>query len=553
MFRVNATDIKKEGGLFWTAVKLFQEYDPLVTYTTQPMVIKFPHPDPKERKKKKKGATISFTGLDDQEGMKSIQGINISAIMFDEATQGGEEEFWWAITRLRTEAKMSPNIWLTCNPDESSYVLKQFVHWWLYPRGTFGDVITTDIFEEDLLRIQQRDFIYVNVYEGDELVKTYDTAGHITFCETIKFFGTAGSVSVNRKAVENGVRLFTTIPRLQEGQIAELSLRRKLSGEDFESEVFSREMTVEGQEDIGGRPDIEKNGRELYYLNVDGKVHLGETLDHLYEQLPDFKDHPTIVPETVRFIGATCKDNPTYLLKNPSYESNLQNQPRQKKEQLYFGNWYAKEEGAGYFRREWVEPILDSMPDENNISRRIRCFDTAMSVPTEANNDPDWTAGVLIAATKTGEYIIEDVQRFRKRAGECEEEIMQIIRDDIDMFGSGNYKAYLPQDPAGAGIAVRNHQARMFAAEGIPVRFIKVGSQKSKLKRFEPFAASAENGLIRVLKANWNDEYFYELEKFDGTRRCGHDDQVDATSDAFNTIATNKELPKLSANKLKCS
>lgn len=341
VFRVNATDIRKEGGLFWSAVKLFQEYDPLVTYTTQPMVIKFPHPDPKKRKAKQKGATISFTGLDDQEGMNAIQGINISAAMFDEATQGGEEAFWWLITRLRTEAKMIPNIWLTCNPDENSFVLKQFVHWWLYPRGTFADVIVADIFEEDLLKIKEKDFVYIDIYEGDKVVKTYDTAGHISFCDNIKFFGTAGSISVNRKAVEGGVRLFTTIPRLEENQKAVLSLRRKFQGEDFESEAFALDMVVEKQEDVGGRPDIEKNGKELYYLNVDGRVHLGETLDILYEKIPEFRDHPTITPETVRFIGATCKDNPTYLLKNPSYESTLQNQPRQKKEQLYFGKLIA--------------------------------------------------------------------------------------------------------------------------------------------------------------------------------------------------------------------
>ena len=42
VFRKNSTDLKKEGGLFWAAVKMFQAYNPEVTYTTQPMVIKFP-------------------------------------------------------------------------------------------------------------------------------------------------------------------------------------------------------------------------------------------------------------------------------------------------------------------------------------------------------------------------------------------------------------------------------------------------------------------------------------------------------------------------------
>lgn len=334
VFRKNGTDIKKEGGLFWAAVKMFQDYDPRVTYTTQPMVIKFP--DPKDPKKK--GATISFTGLDDQEGMNAIQGINISAAMIDEACQVGEEEFWWLLTRLRTEAKMSPNIWLTCNPSPDSFVLTQFVHWWLYPRDTIGSVVTTNILSKDLPNIEIGDQIFIRVYNSDGSVyKEYDTGGHVTFKENVKFFSVAGSVSVNRKVIEDGVKLFTTIPLVTEDQSVELVLKRYNSKTKELLDSYTSQMDLDGLEDVGGRPDIEKNGKTLYYLNVDNKVHLAESLDKLYELLPDYKDHPTIEPKTVKFVGATCKDNPTYLLKNPSYESALQNQPRLKREQLYYG------------------------------------------------------------------------------------------------------------------------------------------------------------------------------------------------------------------------
>lgn len=335
VFRQTSTDIKKEGGLFWTAVKMFQDYDPAVTYTTQPMVIKFPHPDPIKRKKKIKGATISFTGLDDQDGMNAIQGINISAAMVDEATQIGEEEFWWLLTRLRTEANMVPNIWLTCNPDDQSFILRQFVHWWLYPRGTIADVVSSNIYTKDLKHIKVGDRVFIEVHRNGEFVKEYDTSGHITLSENIKFFGVAGSLSVHRGFIEDGVRLFTSIPRLKEDETATLVFKRK------GSVVFKLDMEVYGQEDVGGRPDIEKVGKQLYYLNVNNKVHLAETLDEMYELLPEYKDHPIIKPDTVSFIGATCKDNPTYLLKNPSYESQLQNQPRLKREQLYYGRQIA--------------------------------------------------------------------------------------------------------------------------------------------------------------------------------------------------------------------
>ena len=129
MFRKNATDLKGSGALFDKAVKLFKQYDSMVTYTKQPMRINFPS-----------GASIFFTGLDGQSGMDSIQGIEITAAMVDEATHLTEEEVWWIISRLRTNAKgIEPNIWLTCNPDIDSFLFK-WVGWYLYPEGTLiGD------------------------------------------------------------------------------------------------------------------------------------------------------------------------------------------------------------------------------------------------------------------------------------------------------------------------------------------------------------------------------------------------------------------------------
>jgi phage terminase large subunit-like protein len=58
-----------------------------------------------------------------------------------------------------------------------------------------------------------------------------------------------------------------------------------------------------------------------------------------------------------------------------------------------------------------------------------------------------------------------------------------------------------------------------------------------------------------VLKADWNNAFFSELEGFDGKRSNSSkkDDQVDPTSDCFNILATKKELPKLNARKLRMS
>lgn len=216
-------------------------------------------------------------------------------------------------------------------------------------------------------------------------------------------------------------------------------------------------------------------------------------------------------------------------------------------------NWYAKEEGAGYFRREWLfEPLKQPFP-EDQIQSRVRCFDLASTEPTEANPNPDWTVGVLIAKTKSGLYVIEDMVRFRKRAGEVEQLIIDIVEKDVDLYGSDKYKGYLPIDPGSAGKTSKIYYAKLFAERKVPIRFIKVGTKNSKMKRFEPFSASSENELVRIVKGDWNDEFFYELEAFGGNNKNVHDDIVDSVSDGFNVLATKKELPKINAKLLKMS
>ena len=91
----------------------------------------------------------------------------------------------------------------------------------------------------------------------------------------------------------------------------------------------------------------------------------------------------------------------------------------------------------------------------------------------------------------------------------------------------------------------------MFAEARVPIKFFKVGSGKSKLDRFLPFASVAENGLTLIKEDDWNEDFLTELELFTGSRSKNHDDIVDATADAFNLLATTKELPKLNASLLK--
>lgn len=432
VFRKNATDMKGGGGLFQTACRMFQAYDPAVTYTKQPMCIMFPS-----------GATINFTGLDGDAGMNSIQGIEISAAMLDEATHFTEAEVLWIMSRLRGKVSMEPCMWLTCNPDPDSFLCEWLEPNYLYPRG-----------------------------------------------------------------------------KVLDGELVE------------------------------GRPDPDLDGQLLYFLRGDGdKMIWGHDRDVMISQyganyLKDRDGKTTCNPKSFRFISATCLDNPPLLEANPNYISTLANLPRVNRERLLFGNWFAREEEAGYWKREWCE-IVPHPPQE--VHKRVRAWDIAGSKPTEAAPDPDWTAGVLMSRGKDGYYYIEDVVRDRIRILEVLELIAQVAKEDIE-YCSSVIHTFIPQDPNASGQWTAQQWVNELASRGIGVKTISTVGAKSKLQRFLPFCAVSEQGLVKIVKGEWNLEFFNELESFTGERRSRmHDDQVDACSDAFTKVSTNRELAKISS------
>ena len=75
----------------------------------------------------------------------------------------------------------------------------------------------------------------------------------------------------------------------------------------------------------------------------------------------------------------------------------------------------------------------------------------------------------------------------------------------------------LPQEPGQAGKAAGQMMIKELISEGFYARMRP--SNKSKIVRFQPFAAAAEAGLIDYVEDSWNDTYFDELEIFDGSRK----------------------------------
>jgi phage terminase large subunit-like protein len=94
--------------------------------------------------------------------------------------------------------------------------------------------------------------------------------------------------------------------------------------------------------------------------------------------------------------------------------------------------------------------------------------------------------------------------------------------------------------------------ARQLSENGLWVK--KISTNRSKLERFRPFSSMAQNGGIQFVSNCGTDfeNKFYddlsfvykELENFTGERKkgeSGHDDIVDACSDAFYVLASSRE------------
>ena len=296
----------------------------------------------------------------------------------------------------------------------------------------------------------------------------------------------------------------------------------------------------EGHE-LFGRPDPSKQGIIRWFIRRSDGLVWGDSKEELLEK------HPDGIPLAFRFIGASVFDNP-YI--QPSYIAFLNGLPKLEKEKLLYGNWEARVEATTYFQRSWCEEITAYDPSE--ITKLVRAWDFAATLKSDAVPSPDYTVSVLMAKTKTNDYIVLDVRRMRIRPGDWETQIVDAWEYDRQICG--NVVTIIPQDPGASGQMATSILCRALAERGIVTE--KMRASGKKLDRFRPFSASSQVGSVKFLKGCGNDYenkvvndngfVYRELEAFDGLRRSGehgHDDIPDAISDAFSFLASKLTIP----------
>lgn len=226
------------------------------------------------------------------------------------------------------------------------------------------------------------------------------------------------------------------------------------------------------------------------------------------------------------FVPAKLEDNPT-LLADPTYQAALAQLDPVTRAQLRHGNWLAATGKKLYFDRAWVE-MIDASAVPRGL-RWVRAWDLAATAPSSDNPDPDWTRGVKLALLPDGRALVADVASTRAHPGEVDAFLLATAKED-----GGTCTQVVPQDPGAAGKGMAAHVQTLL--RGYPVSVVRPSD--NKLGRFRPFsgfAAPPRRGVV-VVSATWNSSYFNELEAFEG-KPNDRDDQVDATSDAFNEAA----------------
>lgn len=265
----------------------------------------------------------------------------------------------------------------------------------------------------------------------------------------------------------------------------------------------------------------ERSGKIRYMCVVNDTIHQADTREELAEKfnisVNDCK--------SITFIKSSLEDNKILMKADPSYMANLKAMTELDMERLLKGNWKIKASAGMYFKR--IQIPIDNMLSvaPNDFTFVCRAWDLASTDENE-KGDADYTSGVLIGRRPNGLFTVLDVINVRIKAGEVGKLIQLTAKVDREKYGS-KLLVRIPQDPGACGKIVAQQYIKMLAGYNVKSETVS----GSKQNRATPFASQWQNGNIEILVADWNEEYFNQLESFPQSK---HDDMVDASSDAFN-------------------
>lgn len=259
----------------------------------------------------------------------------------------------------------------------------------------------------------------------------------------------------------------------------------------------------------------ERSGVSRWFVRIQNDVVWGDTREELVERFPDE------VPLSVCFIRARLEDNRIGVEKDPGYQARMEKLPLVDRERLLGGNWKIRASAGLVFDRG-VAPIVAAAPVQ---ARRIRAWDKAAS-PGKG----DWTAAVRMSIDESTKLIyVEDVVRGQWASGQRKK-----VEEEIAKLDTRAVSIHFEQEPGSGG--KESAESSIQRLQGYVVSAATMTGDK--VARAGPFAAQWQAGNVRLVHGPWNEAYLRELHAFPTTGV--HDDQVDASSAAFNRLTLHR-------------
>ena len=180
--------------------------------------------------------------------------------------------------------------------------------------------------------------------------------------------------------------------------------------------------------------------------------------------------------------------------------------------------------GGGMFKVDRM-PVIDNFK-ESDVVRTIRYWDKAATEDLGAA----YTCGVKMSRMKNKSFIIHDVVRGQWNPDVREAMIRRVTEND----GYGVH-VHIEQEPGSGGKeSVINSIRNLMGYAAFPDR-----PTGDKVRRADPFSVQVGISNVSLVRGDWNQAFKDELAVFPfGTFK----DQVDASSAAFNILASKKEV-----------
>jgi len=289
---------------------------------------------------------------------------------------------------------------------------------------------------------------------------------------------------------------------------------------------YIEECKKQGRHCGPGFPRWDRSGIIRYFCVIKNVVHWADTRQELLDEFGEDTE-----PKTFTFIPSQLTDNKKLIEADPGYSANLRALPEVDQQRLGQGNWNAVEQAGTIFKRIWFE-IVD--PSEvPPMTDEIRYWDRAATETEPGKEDEaSWTAGVRMGIDARECCWITDVVKFQLTPGAVEDAVKNTATQDGRKIRVG-----IEEDPGQAGVSESRKYIKLL--KGYAVTLNPVG--QSKLVRARPLSAYAFHGLVKIVRAPWNEAFLDELVKFDGTKTC-QSDQTDSASGAFYKLTNRKSV-----------